>query len=396
MITATSRRKFYQSSQGIKAFISLSIFILLLRYTSPNLHLFHTPTKLTPSPSATWLLAIFVGPSDFSRRHIIRSTWATRYAYPAYEYRFIVGNYSASPNCARVDAERIDAENATYGDIWSIPDYKDESKKTADHIKNLELFKWMSENQGSAVRRYEFVSKIDSDIWLNTPQFFDLFMRPRLPGGEKYNPNALTFIGRPMVYGSPFVPASGRLYTMNWALLEFFAMRYKTNPRPDLFEDIALGFYLWENKTEHIFVPVELEQAWDIGLEGLIDKDTVIIHAIKDDERMSELSTMFDSRGMWNGKKVDGLTRYNRTMKEVVRLFGEPSVPEMERLKKGWEGGDTVDSKDTEDWRQILEKISVEDRKAIGDMWPMSLPGNNVSTGVVPQQIGKPIYRWPS
>ena len=223
-------------------------------------------------------------------------------------------------------------------------------------------------------------------------------MKPRLPGGTKYNPDTLTFIGRPMVYGAPFVPASGRLYTMNWALLEWFAMRYKTHPRPDLYEDIALGFYLWDNKTEHTFVPVELEQAYDVGLEGFVDKETVFIHAIKYDETLSQISTLFDKHGVWNGKKVDGLTNFNRTQREVVRLFGEPNAQEMERLRKGWQdsGRQGCDPWESEDWQQIKAKISIEDRKAIGDMWPMSLPGNNESTNVVPKVLGPPIYRWPS
>ena len=387
MIFYSTRPSHYFYLTGIITFVTITSIVLLPRWTDhpfPTPSLLHTASKSSADPR--WLLAVFLGPSNLSRRHIIRSTWATRYTNPSYEYRFILGNYSSTPW-----APIIDAENATYGDIWSIPDFMNESDKTANKIKNLELFKDMAENQGSRVRRYDFVSKVDSDVWLNTPQYFDTFVAPRLAGGEKYDPDALVMIGRPMVWECPYVFASGRLYTMSWPLIEFLAQKYTAKPHPELNEDVAVGLYLYEDRTNHTFVPVEVEQAWDIGLEYLVDNETMIMHGIKEDERLVEISAIFDERGVWNGKQIPGLTgQYNRTIEEAVKRIGEPTDEEMKRLKKGWENSNNeVDPKDTEDWRLIEEKISIEDREAMGGIWPMSLPGNNISTGIVPQLLGK-------
>ena len=136
-------------------------------------------------------------------------------------------------------------------------------------------------------------------------------------------------------------------------------------------------------------MPVELEQAWDIGLEYLVNNETMLIHGIKQDERMLDISTMFDERGRWNGKLINGLTNFNRTMKEVVERLGEVSEEEMEQLRSGWEswsssaaegGGYRGDPKDTLDWKLIREKIHIENREALGQLFPMSLPGNNDSS----------------
>ena len=123
----------------------------------------------------------------------------------------------------------------------------------------------------------------------------------------------------------------------------------------------------------------------------MVDDTTMLIHGIKSDERLLEISTMFDERGRWNGKVLEGLTTYNRTMKEVEERLGEVSKEEMEGLRVEWDKVLQVRGGGREglDWRLIEEKISIEDREAMGGIWPMSLPGNNVSRGVVPQKLGR-------
>ncbi|MDI1491652.1 MAG: hypothetical protein OHK93_002861 [Ramalina farinacea] len=346
-------------------------------------HVFHTASSTAKDPK--WLLAIFLGPSTISRRTAIRSTWATRYRNPAWEYRFILGNYSSSPW-----APAIEIENATYGDIWALDDFTNENHETANHIKNMEFFKYMVQHQGSRVKRYDFVSKVDDDNWFNIPPYYDAFIAPRLLGGEKYDPEALTMIGRPMVWGQPYAYASGLLYTMSWPLLELLAAKYMANPGfGEKTEDELMGQYLFEETIQHNFVPVELEQAWDIGLEHVVDDQTMLIHKIKDDARLLEVSTIFDEEGRWNGRKISGLTSFNRTMKEVVDRLGEPSMEEMEQLRLEWEsGGSRVNSWESLDWRLIQGKISIEDREEMGRLYPLNLPGNNASTGLIPQPLG--------
>lgn len=254
----------------------------------------------------------------------------------------------------------------------------------------MEFFKYMVQHQGSRVKRYDFVSKVDDDNWFNIPPYYDAFIAPRLLGGEKYDPEALTMIGRPMVWGQPYAYASGLLYTMSWPLLELLAAKYMANPGfGEKTEDELMGQYLFEETIQHNFVPVELEQAWDIGLEHVVDDQTMLIHKIKDDARLLEVSTIFDEEGRWNGRKISGLTSFNRTMKEVVDRLGEPSMEEMEQLRLEWEsGGSRVNSWESLDWRLIQGKISIEDREEMGRLYPLNLPGNNASTGLIPQPLG--------
>ena len=254
----------------------------------------------------------------------------------------------------------------------------------------------MVEQERKGGRRYEFVSKVDDDNWFNIPPFYDMFIAPRLPGGAEYNASALTVIGRPMVWSQPFVYASGRLYTLSWPVVEFLAHKYVQDgpekvAQRDKTEDELMGVYLWEERVEHVFVPVELEQAWDIGLESVVSDTTMLIHGVKNDERLLEISEIFDGKGRWNGKVVEGLTGFNRTMKEVEERLGAPAMMQMVDLRAEWDkvSGTGVGGWEGLDWRLIEEKISIEDREAMGRMWPLTLPGNNVSRGVVPQKLGR-------
>ena len=347
---------------------------------------FHISSPAAESPR--WLITIFSGPADASRREVIRSTWTARYLNPAYEYRFVVGRYRGLPV-----ADDIENENRTHGDIWCLEDFINENYHTANRIKNLKLFQFMaSQQEEGALPRYDFVSKVDADNWFNIPPYYDTFIAPRLPGGKKYDADAMTVIGRPMVWGSPYAYASGRMYTVSWPMLKFLSDKYTANSTIDLTEDKLMGWYLYEETVPHEFVVVELEQAWDIGLECLVNNqtDTMLIHSIKDDHRIAEIGSLFDDRGRWNGKILNGLTNFNRTTKEVLDRVGQPTTEELQKLQEEWESGIEKEPMETLDWKLIQDKISVENRQKMGEMYPLNLPGNNASTGVVPQVL-KPL-----
>ena len=266
-----------------------------------------------------------------------------------------------------------------------------ENRETANNIKNMELFKYMVKYEGARLRRYDFVSKVDDNVWLNIPLYFNAFIAPRLLGGVKHSRNNLTMIGRPMNWGQAYVYASGRMYTLNWSLLEFLARKYTTVPLTGKTEDEAVGYYLCKDRVVHEYVPIELEQAWNIGIEYLVNNgsDTLLIHNIKNDATLLEVSTVFNERGGWNGKQIQGLTSFDHNMKEVIERIGEPSQEELEQLKNERESpGHPQDPWASLDWKLIQQKINVEDREVMGSMCPLNLPGNNVSTGVTPRQLG--------
>lgn len=309
---------------------------------------------------------------------------ASRYQHLPYEFRFIIGNYSDNPW-----APLIDAENKTYGDIWTLEDFGPETSASANTNKNMYFFNYMVQNQGIRTRRYDFVSKVDDDIWFNVPPYYNNFMAPRLPGGLKHDPNTLTWIGRPMHWDREYVFASGRIYTVSWPLVEFLNQKWTSNPMTSYSEDQLMGYYLYEQRIPHEFVVMELEQAWDIGLESIVDDQnkTMVIHSVKHDERLLEMSSIFDEEGGWNGKRISGLTSFNRTMLEVIERIGDVSQEELKELRRQWEhedgvGGNTGDPKATLDWTLIRKKINLEDREEMGRMYPLNLPGNNASTGM--------------
>ena len=341
----------------------------------------------TKNDTPRWLLAIFVSPEDDARREAIRSTWLSRFRHPSFEYRFIVGNLDNTSA-----GSRLLTENATHGDIWALQEYTNEDYYTANHIKNMEFFKHLVHHLGHDVSRYDLVSKVDSDVWFNVPLYYETFMKSRLPGGQHCNPDTKTVIGRPMVWGSPYAYASGRLYTLSWPMIEFLASKYEVDLLPSLTEDKLMGQYLYEDKMEHEFVCLELEQAWDIGIEGLVDvqNQTMIIHGIKDPARLADINTIFDDEGKWTGATLDGVTNFNRTMPEVIERLREPDERESGLLEVASSLAPSSDPKASVDWQLIQAKISVENRQKMGTMYPLNLPGNNASTNIVPTML-KPI-----
>ena len=137
-------------------------------------------------------------------------------------------------------APLIDAEIATYGDILVLEDFIPDDNETANHIKFLALCDHLAREEKKAGRRYEFVSKVDDDNWLNVRPFYDTFIAPRLPGGQKHERDSLTVIGRPMNWGKPFTYTSGRMYTISWRVLELLGSKYAADPSFD-YETIHLA-----------------------------------------------------------------------------------------------------------------------------------------------------------
>ena len=303
----------------------------------------------------------------------------------------MVGNYSNTPW-----APLIEAENATYGDIWAMEDFKDENYKTANRVKNMEYFSYMAKQQElGRIRKYDFVSKVDDDNWLNIPVYKESFITPRLPGGEKYQPGEFTMIARPFAWGMDYVCPAGRLYTVSWPLVEYYARKYaahseRSHKDPPT-EDQLMGWYLQEDKLDLEWAVMEYEQAYDVGVEYVVtnNTDTMMAHSIKSDQQMLEIGGLFDDNGKWNGKKLEGVTNFNRTTPEMLRRFKEPSDEDLEELQAAWaKGPPPEDPLKSLDWKMIHNIITIEDRARLGDLYPLNLRNNNASTGCTPMNFG--------
>ena len=311
----------------------------------------------------------------------------------------MIGDYSKTPW-----APIIDAENATYGDIWVMEDYKNENYETANKVKNMEFFSHMAKQQRlGQIRRYDFVSKVDDDNWVNLPIYWENFMASRLPGGEKYRPDAMTMIARPFAWGMSYVCPAGRMYTISWPLVEYYAKKYsdhserKHNER--ITEDQLMGWYLEQDKFDDLeFVVMEYEQAYDVGVEFVITNstsDTMMAHSIKSDQQMLEIGGLFDDNGKWNGKKLEGVTNFNRTTPEMLRRFGPPTDEELKQLKLEWAKGPPPENPlDSLDWKMIHDIITIEDRQRLGNLYPLNLGNNNASTGCAAPMYFNPTRKY--
>ena len=229
-----SRRSGYAYLTYILIFIAF-LFLIPWAFKSRSPLQLPSLTSSISSDHPRWLLGIMLPPHKFLRRATIRSTWATRTPNPSYNYRFVIGGYKHLSW-----APLIDAEIATYGDILVLEDFIPDDKETANHIKFIAFCDHLSRQAKTGGPRYDFVSKVDDDNWLNLPPFYDTFIAPRLPGGQKHRSDALTVIGRPFNWGKPFVYTSGRMYTVSWRVLEILGGKYAANPSFD-YETIQLA-----------------------------------------------------------------------------------------------------------------------------------------------------------
>ncbi|GJC81211.1 hypothetical protein ColLi_04049 [Colletotrichum liriopes] len=120
-------------------------------------------------PRKPWLAAVISAASDAERRMLIRSTWMRIFDDVPFDGRFVVSN--PGPQWTEVVAN----ENRTFGDMIVL-DHIAEDDVTANTIKTLEFYKWLVDNDVE----YEFISKMDTDLWLNARGFWDRFLLPRL------------------------------------------------------------------------------------------------------------------------------------------------------------------------------------------------------------------------
>lgn len=231
----------YRSNLYLTYIIGFVVFIFVVNWAFDGVDRVRslTPAIKRPSHDAKWLLGIELPPQKVLRRATIRSTWATstRGLGIPYEYKFIIGGYKHLPW-----APIIDAEIAAHNDILVLEDFIPDDKETANHLKFIALCDHLAKQEQETGKRYEFVSKVDDDVWFNIPPFYDHFIAPRLPGGPKYRSEGITVIGRPFNWGGNrgFIYTSGRMYTVNWPHVKIMGAEYAADPTFD-YETLSLA-----------------------------------------------------------------------------------------------------------------------------------------------------------
>lgn len=167
---------------------------------------------LNASSRHPWLAAVICSAFDAERRMMIRSTWMRLFHDVPMDARFVVSN--PGPQWTEI----LQAENRTFGDLIVL-DHLQEDDITANTIKTIELYKWLINNN----QTYQFVSKMDTDLFLNARAFWDRYLVPRLDE-DHISIVERTVIGQ-IYYSRPHDLAfpHGSMYTYTWDMVETLA-----------------------------------------------------------------------------------------------------------------------------------------------------------------------------
>ncbi|KAK6210965.1 hypothetical protein QIS74_10229 [Colletotrichum tabaci] len=273
----------------------------------------HPPKNgTTDGSSKPWLAAVISTASDIERRMLIRSTWMRLFEDVPFDGRFVVSN--PGPRWTEVVAN----ENGTFGDMIVL-DHIAEDDVTANTIKTLEFYKWLVDHE----LHYEFVSKMDTDLWLNARGFWDRFLSPRLSTdaatGVQRSTVRKTLIGE--LYYSPtwdLVFPHGAMYTATWDMVQLLAhLQGKQNVVTG--EDMAIATLMLNGRERASFVNFRGTEKFDYDDDdarhdgtawartrthpsaiqhALVGQDAIAIHQLKDESLWFKVADCFDGDGV--------------------------------------------------------------------------------------------------
>ncbi|KAH8175151.1 galactosyltransferase domain-containing protein [Sarocladium implicatum] len=271
--------------------------------------------------NAPWLAAVITPAQDIDRRMIIRSTWMRMYSDLPFDTRFVVSN----PGSRWTEA--VQYENRTYGDMIVL-DHLPENSVTANTIKTLEFYKWLVKEG----RRYEFVSKIDTDLWFNARGFWDRYLAPRLTNATSTGATTSlspfanmkatvehTTIGQ-LYYSRNhhLVYPHGSMYTHTWDLVEDL-VKYQEKYSVVVGEDRAVTTLLQKAGAKSNMVNLNATEKFDFEeadarnasspwaraathptalMHALHGKDAIAVHKLKGRNLFMKVAHCFDSEGV--------------------------------------------------------------------------------------------------
>ena len=254
----------------------------------------------------TWLLATSSAYFSQRRRNIIRATWQTLYANPAFDTRFLIAKPSP------LWQSLISHENDTYGDLIVLEELE-ESPEVANTVKSVEFLKHLvaASKAPGAAAPWEFVSKIDDDSFLSAECFYRDFLLPRIRHRRAHDDHDDhgTLIARRLVRSDRnFSTPGGQFYTLSWDLARLVAETQARNPILDLPEDVLVGRLLYDAEATFDFVELDDRQAFDVTDDltrlgkanedlGPIDGAAINPHKMKDDETYLRVAGLFGKDG---------------------------------------------------------------------------------------------------
>ena len=256
-----------------------------------------------------WLGAVICSAWDIKRRMLIRFTWMKLYKNVPMDQRFVVSN--PGPQWTQI----IAMENQTYGDMIVL-DHLPEDDFTANTVKTIEFYRWLKEK---SPRKYEFVSKMDTDLWVNARALYDRHLVPRMDDNLKANVN-FTVLGQ-FYYDGYHKTAfpHGALYTATWDIVELLPV-LQDEFHVIAGEDVTMAWLLMKGQQKVTLATLtEAEKfefdkkdlrpgevtAWarnttDVTSQwhALYGKDAIGIHQLKNDNDWLILATCFDENGI--------------------------------------------------------------------------------------------------
>ena len=293
---------FLSSSKLLKGFLGAAVLLLITTTgvpsrQSPTLRPFSSQKEQKPR----WLIATPCATSQQQRRNVIRTTWQSTYNNSLYDTRFILSKDDGLWDPI------IKEENETFGDIIQLKDL-DPSPETSNRIKMVEFLKYLVlEVQHGTMQKYDWVSKIDSDAFLEANSFYNHFLNSMETSNH-------TLIGRVSHNGGidEFDWPGGAFYTFSWQLVEKIVHLANESPITDVPEDVLVGRYLYDGKVKFDFVDLGEKLMFDIPVDNAyfprkITNEAILVHFIKEDEQYLEVASLFDKNG-YNGKQIDGWT----------------------------------------------------------------------------------------
>lgn len=204
------------------------------------------PSPMTNPPQRDdierpWLGAVICAAWDIERRMLIRYTWMKLFKNVPMDHRFVVSN--PGPHWTDI----VSQENKTYGDMIVL-EHLPEDDFTANTVKTIEFYRWLVDNN----QRYEFVSKMDTDLFVNARAMYDQKLLPRLestPAGLRATVNYTT-IGQ--FYYDSYHHASfphGAIYTVTWDVVELLP-KLQDQYHIIAGEDVTMAWLLMKGKQK--------------------------------------------------------------------------------------------------------------------------------------------------
>ncbi|CAI0652851.1 unnamed protein product [Colletotrichum noveboracense] len=261
---------------------------------------------------APWLAAVISTASDVERRMLIRSTWMRLYEDVPFDGRFVVSN----PGLRWMEV--VSRENNTFGDMIVL-DHIQEDDVTANTIKTLEFYKWLVNKSP----KYEFVSKMDTDLWLNARGFWDRFLQPRSSmnneSGRFESTINRTVIGE--LYYSKYWDLTfphGAMYTVTWDMVKLLSSlqeKFKVVTG----EDMAVGTLMLKGRERASFINFKGSEKFDYDDRdarqdgsawarkqthpnsidhALGEDDPIAVHQLKDEAYWFKVADCFDEDGV--------------------------------------------------------------------------------------------------